>query len=323
MVFEEVKVSERTVEITCKLYALELAVVSPGDVKDLSDQWNEPGIYLLLEAGANSGWCAYVGQAKSLDTRIVQDHSYEDFEWDRALLVRRQSNDRGSGGLDKAERSWLEGRMYGLLKGAGVGLANKQRPDDDMLSKTKREQLEKYVEVIESALTLLRYPLGSQPQTPERRTKPSKERADRGQPASRQNLLDFVSVDQRIVSTSPKYGDETATIDASGRVRYRGQLYASLSAAAKAVTKQRTANGWSFWGVKDGDVIKKLGDLRDKEPSPDPQRGSNTTPANMSRAELERFFARRDEDATYTMLQEEFGLSRGSVAKLIKSRRAR
>ena len=320
MVFEEVKVSERTVEMTCELYALEMAVVSRGDVKDLSDQWNEPGIYLLLEAGTNSGWCAYVGQAKYLDMRILQDHSYEDFEWDRALLVRRRRDDRGSGGLDKAERGWLEGRMYELLKGAGVGLANKQRPDDDMLSKTKREQLEKYVEVIESALTLLRYPLGSQPQTPERRTKPSKERADRGQPVSRRNLLDFVSVDQEIESTSPKYSGATATIDASGGVRYRGRLYASLSAAAKAVTKQRTANGWSFWGVKDGGVLKKLEDLRDKEPSPDTQRASNTTPREMSRAERKRFFARRDAGATYTMLQEEFGLSKGSVANLLNSR---
>ena len=319
MVFEEVKVSERTVEITCKLYALEMAVVSPGDIKDLRDQWNEPGIYLLLEAGANSGWCAYVGQAKYLDTRIQQDHSYEDFEWDRALLVRRQSDDRGSGGLDKAERGWLEGRMYGLLKGAGVGLANKQRPDDDMLSETKREQLEKYVEVIQSALTLLRYPLGSQRQTPERRTRAEQEESRSATTRSRQNLLDLVSVNQKIVSTSPKYSGETATVDGSGGVRYRGWLYASLSAAAKAVTKQRTANGWSFWGVEDGGAIKKLEDLRDKEPSPDPQRRSNTTPTKMSRAELERFCARRNEGATYTLLQKEFGLSRGSVAKLVKS----
>lgn len=53
-----------------------------------------------------------------------------------------------------------------------------------------------------------------------------------------------------------------ATLLKSGQVKYDGESYASLGAAAKAATKARSIRGWAFWHYKDagGDWVplKKL-----------------------------------------------------------------
>lgn len=291
---------------------LRMVLILRGDAKDLGDDWMCPGVYLLLEDGPNGGWRSYVGKATNLRARVLQDHRLEGFEWNRELLVRSPER------FDTADIGWLEGRIYGLLKEAGVLLANKQRPKDDTLDEFKKTPLKIHIGVIQSALTLLGYPVGGEVQATERDTGTEQEERGVTTTRSRRNVLDVVSVGQRIKSTSPKHRGATATIDANGGVRYKGRLYATPSAAAKAVTKTNTANGWSFWGIGTESGLVKLRDLRDRDPSPDLKRGSRTTPAKMSRATRERFFARHDEGATYAELRKEFGLTQGSVYKLLK-----
>ena len=307
-----VEVSESKFEIEDERRHLKMVSVPRGGAKDLDNQWSEPGIYLLLEEGPNASWRSYVGKATNLSVRILRDRHLEDFEWNRELLVRR------SPGFDTTEIGWLEGRIYRLLKEAGVGLANKQTPGDDTLRESRREVLEEYVGVIQSALTLLGYPVGGQPQALEQETQETEaERGERGSATTGDvaKLLDVVSVGQQIESTSPSH-PASATIVAEG-IRYERQVYKSPTAAAKAVTGS-AVNGWYFWGVKRGRHVVRLRDLRDQESSPKPQRRSNTTPAKMSQATVGRFLARHDEGATYVELGKEFGLTRGSVHKLLK-----
>lgn len=52
-----------------------------------------------------------------------------------------------------------------------------------------------------------------------------------------------------------------ATLRKDGHISYGGELYASPSAAAKAVLG-RGANGWLFWQYKKGAQWVPLSDLR-------------------------------------------------------------
>ena len=332
--FEKVEISGRIVEMTCDVYSLEMAIVYCNDVKDLDDQWKCPGIYVLTWRVGGQQLGAYVGMARELSERISHERK---FEWDRALIVRRK-------GLNTAEIGWLEGRIYRLLDAGDVNLQNKLEPGDDTLSVSKQKTLEKFVEPIQDALVILGYdPEGRQ--QPRRKQIPILEPKEiKPAPTNKVHarLLDTVRAGTQIESTSPSY-PATATVEATG-IRREGQLFGSPSAAAKAVTGQDTADGWSFWGVRsDSGALVRLTDLRawqsstardsgtvhdqrrtetkqrrGPKPSRQPQRKSIRTPAKMSATMKKRFLARRDEGATYVQLQKEFGLTQGSVYSLLK-----
>ncbi len=332
--FEEVTVSDRMVELTDSLYFLKMAIVSRKDIKDLDDQWQCPGIYVLVDGWADS-WCAYVGRATQLSARIPQDRK---FEWNRALIVRRSEP------FDSAEIGWLEGRIHGLLEARGVELKNVQKPQDDTLNVARQRILENYVGVIQDALVLLGYdPTGQQQQVSAQTAELEPEETT---PATigkvHLKLLDVVKSGTQLESTSRKH-PATATVEPRG-MRYQDELFGSPSAAAKAVTGQDTADGWSFWGVRRSDsgkvvmlkalrVQREIGgteaavtdtaqDLRPTghEARPKvvrrPLRGK-TTPKKMPAATVRRLLARKDEGATYVQLMKEFGLTQGSVYKLL------
>ena len=332
------QVSDRTVEITSSLYPLKMAVV-PRDYKGLGDEWEKPGIYVLLGEPDGSTWRVYVGQAKELRKRIRQHRKgAEDgtfFAWSRALLV------TGSFGL--SEIGWLEWRMYGLLQTGGVDLENKQIPGEVPLgAASSQANLEIFVGVIKDALVLLGYdPEGRSAVAPARMAELELEDA---QPATtgkpHRKLLDVVDAGTEIESTSSKY-PATATVEATG-IRYQGEIFGSPSAAAKAVTGHDTADGWSFWGVRSDsgeavslkrlraqpsnrtsdaqDVRNARSDRRRRtRPKAVAQRNarSKTTPKKMSPATVRRLLARKDEGATYVQLGKEFGLTQGSVYSLL------
>ena len=324
--FEEVMVSDDgTVDLTVKLYSLKVAIVSRKGVKDLGDEWKCPGIYVLVGGRADNSWAyggkiwAYVGRANNLRGRIPQSR---EFEWSRGLIVRR------IGKFDSAETGWLEGRIYKHLEAASVDLKNKQIPQDDTLSEPKQKDLENYVGVIQDALVLLGYdPEGHQQQTPAQIPDLEPEET---KSAPIRKLLDVVPAGTQIESTGRKHR-AIATVDATG-IRYGGELFGSLAAAAKAVTGY-AIDGWSFWCARsDSGTVVKLKDIRaqtagmrtatKQDPRPSPRRNarSRTTPKKMSEATVKRFLARKDEGATYVELQEEFGLTQGSVYSLLRKR---
>lgn len=330
--FWEVTVSDRMVELTDSLYFLKMAIVSRKDVKDLGDQWKCPGIYVLVDGWADS-WCAYIGKGTQLSVRIPNNR---DFEWNRALIVRRSEP------FDSAEIGWLEGRIIELLKAAGVELENKQQPRDDTLSVARQKILENYVVVIQHALVLLGYDPAGQQQVPAQTVELEPEDA---RPATigkaHRNVLDVVRAGTQIESTLRKH-PATATVESTG-IRYQGNLYGSLQAAAKVVTGYNNPDGWSSWGVRSdsGEVVslKRLrtqtsnrtsavrdarnarsvtdSDEQDRMQSPRRNARSKTTPKKMSAARVNDFLARKDEGATYPQLEKEFGLTKGSIYKLL------
>ena len=334
--FEEVIVSDDgTVDLTVKLYSLKMAIVSRKGVKHLGYEWKCPGIYVLVGGRADNSWAyggkiwAYVGRANNLRGRIPQSR---EFEWSRGLIVRRTDK------FDSAETGWLEGRIYKHLEAASVDLKNKQIPQDDTLSEPKQKDLENYVGVIQDALVLLGYdPEGHQQQAPAQIAdqEPEETKSATIRKVHRK-LLDVVPAGTQIESTGRKHR-AIATVDATG-IQYGGELFGSLGAAAKAVTGY-AIDGWSFWCARsDSGTVVKLKDLRaqknrrtstagmrtvtKQDPRPSPRRNarSKTTPKKMSEATVKRLLARKDEGATYVELQEEFGLTQGSVYSLLLKR---
>ena len=330
--FEEITVSNRTVEFTDPVHFMKMAIVPRKDVKRLGDQWKCPGIYVLVGGRADGDWSAYVGKAIKLTDRIPK---HRNFEWNRALIVRRSES------FDSTEIGWLEGRIYRLLKAGGVDLENILEPQDDTLKMHKQEVLEKYVGIIQGALVLLGYdPEGHQQQVSAQIAELQPEEAKPETTEAHRKLLDVVRAGTKIESTT-RSRPATATVDETG-IRYQGELFGSLQAAAIAITGYRT-NGWSFWGVRsDTGALVRLKDLqgqtqdrraardmrnarrqgptatkRDRKLSPHGD-ASTTTPKKMSAATVERFLARRDAGATHKQLQEEFRLKKGSVFRLLK-----
>ena len=337
------QVSGRTVEITSNLYPLKMAVV-PRDCKGLGDEWESAGIYVLLGEPDGSTWRVYVGQAKELRKRIRQHRKSAEagtfFAWNRALLV---CNTGSTGSFGLSEIGWLEWRMYGLLEADGVDLENKQAPGEVPLGAASQANLEIFVGVIKDALVLLGYdPAGRQQQVSARTAELEPEETT---PATigkvHLKLLGVVKSGTQIESTSRQH-PATATVEPRG-IRYQDELFGSPSAAAKAVTEQDTADGWSFWGVRSGSgKVVMLKDLRaqretggiaaavtdtaqDLQPTGHdarpkvvrrPSRG-RTTPKKMPAATVRRILARRDDGATYVQLRKEFGLTQGSVYTLL------
>jgi hypothetical protein len=54
----------------------------------------------------------------------------------------------------------------------------------------------------------------------------------------------------------------TATITATGSIKYRGELYPSPSTAARAAKGGTSTNGWTAWQVEDDGVWVNLSELR-------------------------------------------------------------
>lgn len=326
-------------EITASAHPLWMAVVSRKNARDLGDRWETSGVYILLGSLVDGTWRVYVGRATDLRDRILQhrrsagDGTF--FVWNRALLVCRTDPAFGLG-----EIGWLEGRIHGLLEAGGVELENKQKPGDAPLGAVSPADLQIFVEVIQDALVLLGYdPEGRPQQVPARTAELEPEEtklATTGKP--HRKLLDVVPVGTKIESTSPTY-PATATVDVTG-IRYKGDLYTSPSAAAKAAMGTEAADGYSFWGVKSESgvtslkILRKI--LRDQTHQADPAAG-DTNPAHdrrqmereqrrravapygkMSAAVVNRLLARRDKGATYDQLQKEFNLGRGSVHTLLE-----
>ena len=89
-----------------------------------------------------------------------------------------------------------------------------------------------------------------------------------------------------------KYRSTHATVEAEG-IRYNGNLYKSLSAAAKAVTGYRTINGRLFWGVEgENGKVTKFADILSGTPVPRPQSEHQTTAVTVAKGPTRNPIAR-------------------------------
>lgn len=246
------------VTVTTKHPALRMAVVERNAVSHLGENWNAPGVYILLgPVAADGSFEAYVGKAalQSLRQRLTgPDHKKKTF-WTRALLTARDATE----GFNSAEVGWLEGRLWGLLKNApAASLVNKPQPKDDTLHPHERQFLEACVAPIAGLLRVL----GASPDTLDQlATTPRKKRRRYDETVA--DLLDakLLAVGTGLHPIEDKF-DTVATVLDDGRLEIDGTVFGAVSDAAANVAGS-SRNGWEFWGVASGSgALVTLSDLR-------------------------------------------------------------
>jgi hypothetical protein len=220
--------------------ALQAAVVGRSSASRLGDEWDVPGVYILLGQPDEAGrFHAYVGKSPAgMRTRVTQ-HSRTKENWSRALLVRRDTTI----GLNSAQIGWLEGRLFDLLDSAELAqLSNRTRPGDETLQPYELQMLEATVLPVSRILRLL----GFEPQ-PADDTPATNGRTNTYFGIGLAELVKAGALTPgRLTSTNGAW-PASAELTTSGTIRYDGQEYASPSTAASAVKGGGSANGWEFW----------------------------------------------------------------------------
>lgn len=248
------------VEVVIEHTALRLVVADRPLLRSLSDSWEVPGAYLLLDRPDGEGhWGAYVGKASpgKLRSRVLE-HLRNKEHWYRAVLIRRDTEY----GFHSAQAGWLEGRLYDLLKAsAHVRLHNGNRPSDETLPRHEQTALETCIEPIVSLLHVLGHGI----------TAPQKQKVTRRRrtaPDGKVKLVDLINggllaPGEKIVSKSPSYPGH-AEINKDGTLRIGDHISESLSDAAEKLCGKGSWNGWTFWHVETEEGLVPLSVLRDR-----------------------------------------------------------
>ena len=234
------------IDIYDQTAALRIAVVERDAVHWLSEAWDVPGAYLLLDRpDADGTWSAYVGKAPSGLKSRVSSHVRHKDSWCRAILLQRDTTH----GFNSAHAAWLEGRLHDLISASAAGsLSNQQRPGDDTLAPYDRQMLETTIDPISRVLRLVGYetaPPGDDPVPPRSRRTPTRYTTT-VQDLQSSGLL---AADTRLVSTYASYAAD-AVVNPDGTITWDGQTFATPSAAGCAVRGGKATNGWAFWAIE-------------------------------------------------------------------------
>jgi len=229
---------------------LRMVLVNRESIHMLGDEWKVLGIYFLLGPSEDDPerYRAYVGEVgKASLVQRARHHAKQKAWWNRVLLVASSSVP----GFDSAEIGWLEGRLYDVLNNAvSCEVMNGNRPGDNSLPSHRRDVFGRYVDPIMAALR----GCGASPDTADQRPEPKGRKRMTVHPESVLDLLEAGLLKRDTVLQPLKAGvTGSARVVADGRLEVDGQLHASLSGAAKAVTGAPAESGWEFWGAPSGD----------------------------------------------------------------------
>ena len=247
------------IEIYDQHAALKIAVVERTGAHHLADEWDAPGVYVLLDRPDESGqWGVYAGKAPGGIRTRLRDHLRNKDHWYRAVLIRRDT----TFGFNSAETGWLESRLYDLFDVAvDATLHNGNRPSDETLPPYSRQMLEMAVLPVRRLLRML----GHDPQTADDEPAPTNgTRTNRYYGIQLAQLVEqgLLAPGAQLTSTNGAW-PASATVTETGEISYAGHTYASPSTAA-TVVKGGAANGWEFWAAQvDGSTVS-LSVLRER-----------------------------------------------------------
>ena len=230
--------------------------------------WDTPGVYLLISSKAGkSAWSysAYVGQSRKALTRI-SNHIKTKKDWHRACIIRK----RGAGEtFSTAQISWLEGRLWSLIKASRYGeTVNRVTPGDETLPPIQIAALEKIVTPITNMLRLALVDI-----TPEEGAKNSTVSVRRATKRTRkthsgtlQDLFDqkLIFADQPVYLVFREEVTQAVLTVRRNRIgiEIEGKHHSAPSAASFHV-RGTQVNGWYYWRVKDErGSYTSLGELR-------------------------------------------------------------
>jgi hypothetical protein len=236
--------------------ALCMGIVDRSTAHLLGNEWDLPGVYVLLDPiEPDGGWGTYVGKAPAgLRSRLLSHLKNKD-HWSRAVLICRDTTH----GLNSAQIGWLEGRLYDFLKAAdATSMHNGNRPSDETLPPYERTMLEACVIPISRTLRLLGYDASAPGDEPSVKAHQSKNFYG----VTLKQLIDqgVVDADSQLTSLNNAW-PASGVVNKEGSVTVDGVEYPTPSAAASAV-RGGAANGWEFWGVEGPLGPKPLSVLR-------------------------------------------------------------
>lgn len=253
---------------------IDIAVVNRDKIRHLGDEWDQPGVYVLLDGldapdpndpdDLGGTYRAYVGKATGLKSRFPGHASRR--HWVRAVLVRKD----GRHPFTSAHIGWLESGLYDVLHAAEkAALHNKNRPNDSTLPPYEQAEMPRILDVICRVLDHQGYLTATAPDPepdaadddPDQPRVP-RERTSRFHGITIKTLIDagLLTPGATLVSTNQTWPAE-ATVEPDGRITYRGVTFDAPSAAAVAAHGGMPTNGWDYWAVDD-DHRTRLGIIR-------------------------------------------------------------
>ncbi|WP_114906713.1 hypothetical protein [Ornithinimicrobium murale] len=250
-----------TIDVIDHTTNLRIGLMSTTSCAELSEDWNVPGVYVLLKRPrANGTYFCYVGRTGSLMKRLA-DHA-ESRHFYRALLVRRESHNS----LHSTQVNWLEGDLYEMFRFARFArLENKQVPREDSVPDYELPVLARLRDPVKRVLALVGHDVTVGPK-PVNMADPSET-----------TLLDLVLGGQLHPGCPLRPADEGPGLDAveaeitdDGRIAWGGRTWNYPSQAARAVLTELSqdstdVSGWRFWAVPTKhDGLVPLATFRDR-----------------------------------------------------------
>jgi len=255
-------------------HALRLAVVQREDLRLLNaNEWNKPGIYVLIGAicQQTNTTKVYVGksnQKKGVRGRVMNQNTKPtpaaSFDWLKAAVFIRSTME----GFNSSQVGYLEGRLAAKLKKVLSLDVQAGRSDED--NTLTSAQLASMDALIPSFLAGLR--LAGLQVAPEEEDAETGEGSGVNSPGKKQRYS--VSIAQLVEVGLLSAGDvlvferkgteQTCTVTGDGFLVVHGAEYSAPSAAAVAAYpgELEAAPGWDVWRLQNGD--KAIGDLRDE-----------------------------------------------------------
>lgn len=249
-----------------ELYALRMAFVEPANVNRLTDEWQQPGVYVLLGRRApEQATDVYVGMATDLRKRLNAHRRKPRFPWWRAVAVVRDTTT----GFDSAQIGYLEGRLAQELRALpGVNVREGMSTMDVTLPTFARSPLDEFVGTVLEALRVAGVDLQSGAEDDPEGEKVKSGKGHTTIPGTIKDLLSagLLQAGSRLVAEREVSGKQIrleSEVSASGELIFRGVAYRSPTRPAVVGFELKSTNGWTAWKTDSG---KTLADLRDELP---------------------------------------------------------
>lgn len=249
-----------------ELHALRMAFVAAAHVNRLTDEWQSPGVYVLIGGiCANTKTELYVGQSVDVRKRLINHRRKPKLSWWRAMAVIRDTTT----GFDSAQIGYLEGRLAQELRARpGVSVREGVTTIDVTLPTFARSPLDDFVGTILEALRVAGVDLESVVDAGPETEQVGSGRSHTSIPGTVKDLLaaGLLQAGSRLTAEREVRGKPIrleCEVSSSGELIFDGVAYRSPTKPAVLGFDLKSTNGWRAWKTADG---KTLADLRDELP---------------------------------------------------------
>lgn len=250
-----------------ELHALQVAFVDEAHVNRLSQDWQRPGVYVLIGGiSPKTKTELYVGKSVDVRQRLINHRRRPKLPWWRAVAVIRDTTT----GFDSAQVGYLEGRLAQELRARpGVSVCEGVETLDVTLPTFARSPLDEFVGTILEALRIAGVDLRSDVDEGPETEQVSSGKSHKAVPGTVKDLLaaGLLQAGSHLTAEREVRGNPMkleAEVSASGELIFSGVAYRNPTKPAVIGFDLRSTNGWTAWRTTEG---KTLADLRAELPT--------------------------------------------------------